>query len=109
MWALDIPHCTQIQLRITFLETRPMGGRSFSIGRTYRHEGHAIKLIRALYALEKLDLEPEFPLSKKDFHTAFAAGEGNQRTLKRAHLTGASWAETPDGIKTIIKGGYVSG
>ena len=68
----------------------------------YRDEGYAVKLIRDLYALEKLDLEPEFRLFKKDFHTAFAAGEGNLRTLKRVHLIGASWAETPDGIKAII-------
>lgn len=33
----------------------------------YRDEGHAVKLMRALYALEELELGPGFPIAKKDF------------------------------------------
>ena len=33
----------------------------------YRDEGHAVKLMRALYALEQLELEPGFPIAKSDF------------------------------------------
>lgn len=33
----------------------------------YRDEGHAVKLMRALYALEELELGPNFPIAKRDF------------------------------------------
>ncbi|RMZ78669.1 hypothetical protein DV738_g3766, partial [Chaetothyriales sp. CBS 135597] len=54
---------------VNYTPRRPSDGWTELIHRAnvYHDEGHAVKLIRSLYALEQLDLPPGFPITKQDF------------------------------------------
>ncbi|KAJ5199844.1 hypothetical protein N7472_005048 [Penicillium cf. griseofulvum] len=54
---------------INYIPQHPSHGWSelFHRANIYRDEGHAVKLLRALYALEPLELGPGFPINKSDF------------------------------------------
>lgn len=54
---------------VNYMPQHPTHGWSelFHRANVYRDEGHAVKLLRALYALEPLELGPGFPITKSDF------------------------------------------
>lgn len=54
---------------VNYIPHHPTHGWSelFHRANVYRDEGHAVKLLRALYALEPLELRPDFPITKSDF------------------------------------------
>lgn len=54
---------------VNYIPRNPTDGWTelFQRANVYRDEGHAVKLMRALYALEELELGPDFPIAKGDF------------------------------------------
>ncbi|OQE44091.1 hypothetical protein PENCOP_c002G06086 [Penicillium coprophilum] len=54
---------------VNYMPQYPTHGWSelFHRANVYQDEGHAVKLLRALYALEPLELSPDFPITKSDF------------------------------------------
>lgn len=54
---------------VNYIPQHPEHGWSalFHRANVYHDEGHAVKLLRALYALEPLELGPDFPITKTDF------------------------------------------
>ena len=54
---------------VNYMPQHPTHGWSelFHRANVYRDEGHAVKFLRALYALEPLELGPGFPITKSDF------------------------------------------
>lgn len=91
-----------------YVPRNPTDGWSelFHRANVYRDEGHAVKLIRALFALEKLDLEPEFPLSKTDFfNIAHMAIDSIERAMDKDEGNQISEEIAAGVVKRVGRGG----
>lgn len=73
----------------------------------YRDEGHAVKLIRALYSLEQLDEpEPGFPIAKKDFlNIAHMAMDSIERAFGETDGNKLPKAVAEDVVQRVGHGG----
>lgn len=94
---------------VNYVPRHPTDGwpELFQRANVYRDEGHAVKLIHSLYALEQLGLSPEFPIAKRDFFQIAHMGMGSiERAMDREegnHVleeVGLGWSNGRDGEET---------
>lgn len=93
---------------LNYIPRSPTDGWSelFHRANVYRDEGHAVKLIRSLYALEQLDLKPEFPISKQDFFKiAHMAMDSIERAMDKNEGNQVSEEIAAGVVKRVGRGG----
>ncbi|KAJ6104363.1 hypothetical protein N7523_010683 [Penicillium sp. IBT 18751x] len=93
---------------VNYVPRHPTDGwpELFHRANVYRDEGHAVKLVRSLYALEQLDLAPDFPITKHDFfQIAHMSMDSIERAVDQAEGNHVSEEVAAGVVKRVGRGG----
>lgn len=93
---------------VNYVPRHPTDGwpELFQRANVYRDEGHGVKLIRSLYALEQLDLAPEFPIAKCDFFQIAHMGmDSIERAMDQAEGNHVSEKVAAGVVNRVGRGG----